>query len=430
MRSYTKVSDSIQINKRPFLGAVSQGKAPFFNLKNSLAPNVQMNGGFKPWPGQKGTDVGRQTQGGNVTKGRVQRTDDPRYKQAKPLLLEFNKASCLLTNTMEIKFIPAKNAKRRLPQNRFNKLKQRVLNVANKDLNGWIKINAGGQNCNIGCKTINVKVIAKEGNGPGASPVELVSGSGRANAELIHEGDSNVTLWHETSHIVLGTPDEYDEKGRPKNRVNESDWSVMASSSSYGRRAVMHPRHFNHLKAWLSRRFRTCSFTTKGLFKRYVADVNIGAMFGVGRLGGQTGFNVSAEVLAGLPIDKRRRLRVLLGGYATYFRGMPTQYGEGNYNAFMTGIIAGMDASVNRSKGHFGGRLDLRLGLGNLNLTNVTTPNRVANRWVPLVGGGLTLGYQSPNFEAGLRGVVGAPVAGPNAGNPYYMLGFALGGSF
>ena len=410
--------------KAPFFGG---DQARFFS-KGSGAMIHKKDDEFEPWPGQTGTDVGKTKTKDGVTSGRVQRTDDLRYAQAQPILLEFDSASCTVTNTMEINFLPANKKKRRLKPAAFEKFKKKVLKVANEDLNGWMKIKVAGDSCKLKCKEIEIKVVAKEGSGKNAETVELLKGSGRSDAGHLHAEDSKYTLRHELGHIVLGAPDEYKEKGRPKNRINESDWSIMASSSTFGRRAVFHPRHFSHISAWLGRRFSDCTFSVEHMDRSIVPDLGFGFALGMGNVGGHYGLHLGGEFLLGLPLDQRRRLRFITGAYANFFQDLEVKLDEPAYTSFMSGVLAGIDATPNRSNGHIGGRLDARLGMGNFNLAG--DAGGLIDKWVPTLGAGAALGYHEANLDFGLRGELGTAISGPDKGKPYYFLGLGVGGSF
>ncbi|MBI9048811.1 MAG: DUF4157 domain-containing protein [Anaerolineaceae bacterium] len=422
-------------------------------------PGLMRRKKFTPWPGQKGKDVsGTRQKRGTVISERVQRTDSDKYEDPKPILLSFDSSTCTVTSTMEIHFKHPNDAKKRLPTEKFNKLKTRILSVANKRLNGWMKISvANNADCSV-CKgkTITIKVIAKEGRTAHASVVYLQSGTGRSSAGRIYAGSTNWFLalldgvsdsliWHESGHIVLGLPDEYKhQKGdppRPASSVNESDWSPMASHPNFGRRAMMHPRHFSFIPAWLKRRFPKCTFTLVAQPIPLVVDVVSGFnIFGTG-FGGGGGFGLGFDLAAGFPLDKLRKLRILLGGYTNVISVLT----EEQQDAILFGALLGMDYSTNRSAGGFAVRGDVRAGAG-MFTRGLGERNK---KLMPEVGGTLTLGYQGPRVEIGVVGGIGKLFPGRNKyidalpennpiklnfenikKNPYYTIGIRLGFSF
>ena len=295
---------------------------------------------FSPWPGQVGEDVaGTYSSANGIISERVQRKGDPNFAIPMPSLLEFNPNTCTLTATMEINFIPETNAANKLTTEEFNETKARVLRVGNERLNGWVFISAGnGTSCPVNCrnKNISIKIIATEGTGPAADTVTLGKNYDREDAGHIGRGSSEWTIWHEMGHIVLGAPDEYSEEGRPAERVNESDWSIMASSSSYGRLGLMHARHFSHLAAWLSRKFPGCNFETVEASRPLIVDWTPYAF--VGGFGGKSGgLYYSTGIDMGIPLDSLRKVSVILGPRFNFLMQSP-----GNTMSLLAGLRAGL----------------------------------------------------------------------------------------
>jgi hypothetical protein len=403
--------------------------------------NVLQRQEFKPWPGQKGTDVpGTRQQSGSTTGERIQRTGDPNYAAPQPMLLELDQSTCTLTSTMEINFVQPGDPKVKLSAEGFSRLKSRMLSVANDKLNGWMKIQVNDdQACSV-CrgKTIAIKVVAREGSGAFSSTVELRLGTGRASAGQIFEGGedwltsllggvSDGTLWHEAGHIVLGVPDEYPpesgDPARPAQRISTGDWSVMSEHHDYGRRAVMHPRHFSFMAEWLGRRFPSCTFNLLAQPQPIVIDVVTSFRATGVTTGGQYGLLYGLDVSAGIPLEAKRRLRLLVGGYGDLL--MTTSYPS--RMAFMTGALVGIDYSLNRSGGGFTAGLDVRGG-GALITSGV--PEAEKGKWVPTVGAGLTLGYAGPRFEIGATVGAGKFLSGSLKDDPFFSAGVKAGLTF
>src|ERR1051325_967201 len=365
---------------------------------------------FEPWPGQVGVDVGTAKKEGTKTSGSVQRTHDPQYTQPMPIALEFDDANCIVTSTMEINFLPATKDDDRLTADRFDKLKTRMLSVANEKLNGWMHVQVGEDKACTACsgKTIKINVVAKEGSGPGATSVVLRKGTGRADAGTIPEGGedwvtaffggiSGGTLWHKSGHIVLGLPDKYPaEPGdppRPKNRINTSDWSIMSSHHDYGRRSVMQPRHFSFITAWLGRQYADCKFDLVAHPIPFTLDVVAGVTFTGSAIGSGLGFGELGDLAVGIPLDQQRRFRGLIGAYGGFISALepPARF------ALLTGALAGLDYSTDRSGGGFGVRGDVRLGVGQL----TPPPGAAPPGLTPTIGGNLPPGYAGPRGEIG-----------------------------
>jgi hypothetical protein len=394
---------------------------------------------FEPWPGQTGTDVsGTRRQNNAIISERVQRTGDPNYSQLMPILLEFDSSRCTLTSTMEINFVPASDAGARLSTDRFDRLKSKILSIANERLNGWVHIQVkNAAACDV-CngKNISVQVVAREGSSSDASVVELRSDTGRSSAGRIYGGGDNFldnlfggvsssTLWHESGHIVLGLPDEYPpapgDPPRPANRINTGDWSVMSDSDTFGRRSVMHPRHFSFMTAWLGRRFPNCTFDLVAESPPVVVDVVSGLSMSGAAVGSQWGLDVGADLAVGFSLDRQRRWRALIGAYGSMW--LPLSLPE--RQAFFLGGLVGIDVSTNRSSGGFSARADLRAGAATFT-GDVPDPNN----FVPTLGGTLSLGYAGPLFEVGAIGGVSRFLSGSQRDNPYFLLGLRAGVTF
>lgn len=404
----------------------------------SAQPNVVRREEFKPWPGQIGTDVAStRSQEGSVIRERVLRTGAPNYGQLNPVLLEFDWSTCTLTSSMEINFVNPTEKSAQLSGARFTRLKNRLLEVANDKLNGWMKIQVGDNPACDVCrgKVIKINVVAREGSSSDAWSVELRKGTGRANASRIYEGGDNWftallggvsdgTLWHEAGHIVLALPDEYPPEAgdlpRPADKINESDWSVMSSHDDYGRRAVMHPRHFSFMTAWLGRRYPDCNFDLMAEPFPLAIDILFAVTPSLGSKSGNLALLETIELAAGFSLEKKRRLRFLVGGYGSLLLAEDQE----SQSAFLAGVLLGLDYSTNRSKGGFGVRADLRLG-GAYFTSGV--PEDEKNRFLPNVGGSLTIGYAGPGGEIGVTGSAGKIFSPSQEDSPYFMLGIRFG---
>lgn len=405
------------------------------NLKQQNVQLIQRTE-FSPWSGQTGTDVPSTYSSANgVISERVQRTGDPNFAVPMPSLLEFNTNTCSLTSTMEINFVPETNAANRLTTEQFDEAKARILQIGNTRLNGWILIRAGNETpCPVNCRNhdISVRIVAAEGTGAYADTVMLGKNYERENAGHIAGNSSEWTIWHEMGHIVLGASDEYAEEGRPAERVNESDWSIMASSSSYGRVGLMHSRHFFHLAAWLSRKFSGCNFQTIEAERPIIIDWTP-SLFTGGFGGRSGGLYYSAGIEMGIPLDRLRRLSIILGPRFNFLwqssddtMSLLAGVRAGlRYRPFASGV--GVDATLFGEGGGVG-LTDLRSGTLGVS---------------PYAEGGVSVGVTGVpslptlNLEFAGGGRTGTIPADPISGSasrtelqPYFRLGLTIGATF
>ncbi len=398
-------------------------------------PDVQREE-FSPWPGQTGTDVaGTREQDGDIIREQVQRTGDPTYTQLGPMLLEFDSSTCVLTVKKEIQFVRAGTGDDQMSEEDFNELKTRVLEIANDKLNGWVSIQAGdADECPCSGKTIEVKVVTTEGAGSYSSTVNLHPTYGREDAGNIGDDSSDRTIWHEVGHIVLGAADEYAESNRPDgtprphSKVNASDWSVMGSDRGT-RRSLMHARHFSHLPAWLGRRFPDCSFSLVESAPVVIEISPYAFLGGFGIPGGTGGLYYSAGLDLGIPLDRLRRLELVLGFKFDYLMRVTSPAQQ----ALLLGFKAGLEGQFAPEGVRVGGFLEG----GGVGITDLETGELGA---LPYFGSGVGVGYSfgsSFNFSveaaAGGREVsIPDPIPGGQTSEivPYYRVGLMLGGSF
>lgn len=407
---------------------IQQGRA----TGNSSVPSIQCRD-FVPWPGQRGEDVAdtRETDG-DILREQVQRTGDPTYASPGPSLLEFNTRTCRLTVRKEINFVRAGSGENQLSPEAFAELKQRILDIANEYLNGWVLIGVTpGEGCTLSCPggRIEVSVITSEGSGSYASTLNLHPTFGRENAGNIGANASDYTIWHEVGHIVLGAADEYYEEDRPdgtprpEERVNESDWSVMAGEANM-RRGILHPRQFSHLPAWLERRFPNCAFRLEAAPRPIVVEITPSLL--VGALvapQGESAAHYSIGVDLGIPLDRLRQLELVLGPRLNLLLG-------GDERSLLLGFRAGLEGQT----GSTGGRMGVFIEGGGVGVTDLREGEFGA---IPYVEGGGTAGYSfngilnvAGEAAIGSRWTPGEEEGSDLERNPYFRLGVNLGASF
>jgi hypothetical protein len=407
--------------------------------KSSQVPEIQRDE-FEPWPGQTGHDVaGTRERSGDIIREQVQRLGDPTYSQLDPMLLELNTRTCQLTVRKELNFVRAGTGDRQLSEEAFRSLKARILAIANERLNGWVSINvAESDQCTLSCGggTIGVNVVTAEGTGSYSTTISLHRTYGRENARNIGADASERTIWHEMGHVVLGAADEYAESRRPDgtrrpaSRVNESDWSIMGSTAGT-RRTMMHARHFSHLPAWLGRRFPDCRFSLNEASRPLVVEWSPSLFLGgFGSVGGSAGLYYSLGLDLGIPLDRLRRLEMILGARLSYIM----ELSEPMQQSLLLGFRAGLQGQFGSSGVRLGGFAEG----GGVGFTDLATGGFGAR---PYFEGGLRLGYSfGGSFDLGVEAAAGGrelrvpePIPGAGVSSeflPYYRFGLTLGGSF
>ena len=395
---------------------------------------------FIPFPGQTGQDVpNTRKQSGDIIREFVKRTGDPTYSSEHTMLLEFNTRQSVLTVRKQLHFVNAGTGNNRLSDDvEFPALVSRILKVANDQLNGWVRINvAQSDQCNLPSAggSIKVNVVTTQGTGPYASRVNLYRSFGHENAGNIGADASDRTLWHELGHLVLGAADEYskarrpDGTPRPASHVNESDWSIMSSSGN-ARRKLMHARHFSHLPVWLGREFPKCSFKLVESSRPIVVEIS--PVLFLGGFGNSLGAGLffATGVNVGIPLDRLRRLQLILGARTNYMMEREPE----ELNSLLLGFRAGLEGQFSPSGLRLGGFTEG----GGIGLTNMETGEFGAR---PYIEGGLNLGYSfygSFNLGAELAGggrefrlpELDAGGEPETALSPYFRIGLTIGASF
>jgi hypothetical protein len=203
-------------------------------------------------------------------------------------------------------------------------------------------------------------------------------------------------------HVVLGAADEYYEENRPdgtprpQNRVEESDWSIMSQGVG-GRRQLMHARHFSHLPAWLSRRYPDCGFELVENRPAIVPEISPNIFLGgFGTATGLPGLWYSLGLDIGIPIDRLRRLEVILGPRLNYINNI-----DAGLHSFFLGFRAGLEGQFAPEGLRLGGFVEGG-GLG----INEGEPG-----FSPYIEGGITAGYSWQNdvpINVGIEAATGS----------------------
>src|SRR5262249_9072921 len=148
----------------------------------------------------------------------------------------------------------------------------------------------------------------------------------------------DLTLAHEGSHMVLGTPDEYPEQGRPKEAEFDADWSLMNDQFRFGEWSLLHERHFAFVPFFLDKVHPGCGAKLVELPRSRFLDVRYTIGGGYARFAGEHGMYLSAGVDVGIPLDRLRDTQLLLGAHASLLAGMEEKYQTALLFGFRLGL--------------------------------------------------------------------------------------------
>jgi len=286
-----------------------------------------------------------------------------------------------------------------MPQGKGRKIFDSYLSVVNEQLNGWFVARVGncsGQKC--ADKPISIQVEVKETTSNPDYTVAVVNAEGRSCVQqkssttspgsVVLVGDINKTTQaHEGSHMALGHGDEYSEPGKPKERVREDDFSLLASSDSYRGWAVLHERHFAFVPAFLKAALKgpggkPCDAKLEELSRPTKLDFRVSLSGGYLNLDGIPGVYEGGGVSLGYA-PGLRGTRIDVGAHFNFFGTLSTQ----QKTSFMLGLRVGIEKRSTPSSG------GLRVGAyaegGGAGVSATGQPSQ----WKPYAEGGATLGY-------------------------------------
>ena len=239
-------------------------------------------------------------------------------------------------------------------------IQNRYLAAVNAGLNNLYGVRVTGCRSSQACtnRVIPVEIAAEAGTAPPPASdiaIDVVNRGGRADSGTIcAAGYDYRTAVHEGAHEVLGTPDEYLEidartiaRGHAHNLAWErpervrTDLSMMENEYGYGDFTLFHERHFRFAQVFLEAvlQGQGCTVSLEPIRRappEFRFDLGLG--FGDSNRGGI--MSTSLFLGAGLPLDRRRRWMLLLGGQAQAFIGFRNQY------AFTAGARAGLEAQT------------------------------------------------------------------------------------
>jgi hypothetical protein len=236
---------------------------------------------------------------------------------------------------------------------------ERYIKTANSWLNNWFNVRldgCAGAPC-ADCP-IPIKVDVYEDTSSPDYTVAVVNASGRSSvwrtgsqAQVVLEGDpGGDTLAHEAGHMTLAHGDEYEEAGRPIERVR-TDRTLMGDHP--GTWSELHERHFAFVRAFMSKIVSGGASCKPRLEEVRHATGEI-------RIEGSEGFfsgTRSSGVAFGAGVDigsSSARARYGVGPHATLLLPSdPTQR-----SAYMLGVRASAEYKI-----HAGGSINIPVGV-------------------------------------------------------------------
>jgi hypothetical protein len=244
-----------------------------------------------------------------------------------------------------------------LPAAELQALQTRYIDGVNAGLNGWYALRVEG--CNQPCagKPIPIRIEAQAVSNNPDLVMNVVNRSGRGNAATICVGSFDASFAaHEGGHQVLGLGDEYPEHD-PRLLASQPQWGrpervrtdLTQMGTSYGRFGLYHERHFRFAQVFLEAVYRGqgCTVNLEAL-RSPPNDFRIDVGFSGASSNLGSALSANAFIGAGIPLERQRRLSLLLGGQAQYLTGLAPN----NRSALMMGVRAGIEAQT--SPGNFG----------------------------------------------------------------------------
>jgi hypothetical protein len=402
---------------------------------------------FRPAPGQLGRETSRTTRAGarRIEVG-ISRTISCGNVLDVDLVFDPDD-ECKIETGRSVEFVNPAAAALRLPAAEFEALAARFFAAADSYLDSWfaIRITGSDATCAAPCRDVTMPIRVRLRRQPGGYRITLASGSGRAHTQLLRASDSTGTLRHEAGHVALGISDEYKEEGvacREGEHVEERDYSLMASHDAYGRRAMLHPRHFSHIVHWFETEYPSCRIELVELKQSRPIDFDLRIGMGAGGIGGVTGLSVSAGLDFGIPLDRLRNWMLTVGPHAHLL----TAYGDGqSRNFYLAGLRLGLERRFTPSAGgpFLGGFLEAGYGSFGLSDWRRGIEERESGAY-GLVGARAGWGFATtPHVPSlALEGALGSPIGAPGrigepgggfaptAREPFWQLGLSAAWRF
>jgi hypothetical protein len=307
---------------------------------------------FKPAPGQLGTQTGRvTTTGSRRIEATIARSSRCGWSEDVDLIFDPD-SDCSIETGRNVEFVPSPVAALRLSSADFETLAQRFLDQANEYLDGWYAIRiTGGSGCTAPCQDRQMRIHVRINRRKGGKQIVLSAGTARENAGLLHPSTEDWTLRHEAGHVALGAADEYEESGVPcreGENVEERDWSLMAKEKIWGRRSLLHPRHFSHIVTWFEHEYRGCTIELLPLRDPRPIDFDIQVSEGAVGMGAGWGVAFDAGLRLGFPQDRLRNWAFSVGPHAHL---LTTSANNESRNAYLLGVRLGIERRFTPSAG-------------------------------------------------------------------------------
>lgn len=277
--------------------------------------------------------------------------------------LHFDPAHCAIETGTDVEFVNPGADAQKLPTADFESLAQRYLEQSTW-LDGWYAIRVtGGGKCAAPCAKTEMPIHVRIDRKKGGKQITLSKGKGREYSNQLYNSTEDWTLRHEASHAALGAADEYEESGvacREGENVNMSDWSVMADQVTWGRRSLLHPRHFSHIVHWFEQTYPACHIELVELKRPHPPDIDISLGIGAFGMGQSVGPSFDLGIRIGFGLDRLRNWALSAGPHAHMLLGL----GPDSREAYLAGMRFGLERRFTPSIGGlmFGGFAELGYG--------------------------------------------------------------------
>jgi hypothetical protein len=371
---------------------------------------------FRPAPGQLGRETSRVTGRTRRIEVGIARTTSCGWTRHLSLVFDPDD-ECLIETGGTVEFRHPPVPARQLPSDQFEAMATRFLAAANDYLGGWyaLKITGAEPGCTAPCRDIEMPIRVRLVRQAGGHPITISPGSGRETAGQLYGSTSTGTLRHEAGHVALGASDEYREPGvacREGEHVEERDFSLMASNIVYGRRSLLHPRHFSHIVHWFETEFPRCRIELVELKTPSPVDFDLQLGLGTFGMGGIRGFAFGVGLGVGLPLDRLRNWAFTIGPHANLLNAHTDGQSR---DAYLFGLRFGLERRFTPSAGGplLGGFAEL--GYGRFSLSDWGRGiDETAWGGYGAIGARAGWGFGVTGFPSlAIEAQVGAPIGAP-----------------
>ena len=304
----------------------------------------------------------------------------------------------------------------------FTALRGAFTDTVNERLNSWYRLGfegcAAGTPCSGGA---TIRVVARDvtAGGGGAGPqvdVWLINASGRScavpwapEAAFIYApgGSRDEAMWgHEGAHFALHFGDEYNEAPNPTGRVQEADYSGLASRNMSSL-ALLHQRHFSFAPLFVNQVMQTAGRSCRASL-REIERPTVPVFSETISFGGYGGASGGGEYVDlgfhyGVPLTRLRDWQAIVGAHARILIGLDGT----RQDAMLAGIRLGLEHDFALSR--YGYMLDTGLyGEGGAGLFDLGPGGRNEVHPYGEVGGYASLRFQQTGSVMPFIGVEAA----------------------